>query len=131
MPMTFQSDLSKEFTIFTITKDVMYDEFRNTLRSYAETGTTSFEIFDFRNSSEYSFTAEQIDQLIDDAKSSTNSRPFGSKTALVVNNDVDYGMSRVYQALSIAEGLTWETGIFRSLDEAYKWLNLSQEESRT
>ncbi len=51
---------------------------------------------------------------------STLNIPDGSRLALVVDSDVAYGMSRVYEAWT-AE-LNVEIGIFRDRDEAIKWL---------
>jgi hypothetical protein len=129
MPMTFETDRSKDLTVFTITGSVTYEEFRRTLVSYAEAGTTNLEIYDLRESATGSFTSDQIRQLVEDAKGSVHSRSKGSKTALVVGKDIHYGTSRVYQAFAEMESLTWGVEVFRSLDEAYEWLGIPQEES--
>ena len=51
---------------------------------------------------------------------STLDIPDGSRLALVVDADVAYGLSRVYEART-AE-LDFDIGIFRDRDEAIKWL---------
>jgi hypothetical protein len=43
-----------------------------------------------------------------------------SRTAIVVAKDVTYGMARMYQAY--AESTSIETMIFRSIDDAHRWL---------
>jgi hypothetical protein len=43
-----------------------------------------------------------------------------SRTAIVVARDVTYGMARMYQAY--AESTSIETMVFRSLDDAHRWL---------
>jgi hypothetical protein len=107
MPMTFETDRSKNLTIFTVTGDVKYDEFRRILGSYSEAGVTFFELYDLRNNTGESFTSEQIKQLVRDAQLSIDLRPKGSKTALVVSKEADYGMARVYKAMAEIEYLTW------------------------
>ncbi|TDJ34423.1 MAG: hypothetical protein E2O61_10675 [Gammaproteobacteria bacterium] len=65
-----------------------------------------------------SLTAEVIK---DSAKfASTLDIPDGSRLAIVVDADVTYGLSRVYEART-AE-LDFDIGIFRDCDEAIKWL---------
>ena len=65
-----------------------------------------------------SLTAEAVK---DSAKfASTLDIPDGSRLALVVDADVAYGLSRVYEAWT-AE-LNVDIGIFRDRDEAIKWL---------
>lgn len=57
----------------------------------------------------------------DSAKfASTLGIPDGSRLAIVVDSDVAYGLSRVYEART-AE-LDFDIGIFRDRDEAIKWL---------
>jgi len=129
MPMTFQVDRPKDLTIFTVIGDVEFDELVHTHNSYGDAGLTRFEIYDLRNGTLESFTSEQMNQLAIVGKASIDLRPKGCKTALVVSKDIDFGMGRVYQALSEIEGVTWETEIFRSMDEAYQWLNIPQEKS--
>ena len=51
---------------------------------------------------------------------STLDIPDGSRLAFVVDADVTYGLSRVYEART-AE-LNFDVGIFRDRDEAIKWL---------
>ncbi len=65
-----------------------------------------------------SLTAEAVK---DSAKfASTLDIPDGSRLALVVDADVAYGLSRVYEAWT-AE-LNVDIGIFHDRDEAIKWL---------
>ena len=124
MPMTFQTDLSKELTVFTVTGTVKLREWLNTLQAYARAGPTRYELFDIRDAEGGGFTSKEIDPLIEGAKSRSDARPAGGKTALVVSTDVHFGMSRVYQAISEIEGITWESEAFRSIEDAYKWLNI-------
>ena len=44
------------------------------------------------------------------------------KTALVVDNGPQYGLSRMYQLQSEVEGVLTETQVFYQLDEAIEWL---------
>jgi len=124
MPITFQTDISRELTVFKITGTVKIGEWLDTLRAYAESGTTRFELYDIREGEGEGFTSKQIEQIIEQAKSSLSPRPPGSKTALVTSKDVHFGMSRMYQAVSEIEGITWKTETFRSMEEACKWLGI-------
>jgi hypothetical protein len=129
MPITFQTDMSRELTVFKITGTVKIPEWLKTLQEYAKDGVTRLELYDIRDGEGEGFTSKQIDQIIEQAKSSTSPRPPGSKTALVVSKDVHFGMSRVYQAVSEIEGITWKTETFRSMEEAYKWLGIDISEA--
>lgn len=44
------------------------------------------------------------------------------KTALVVSTDLAFGLGRMYDALAEIENLSHSVKVFRSMDEAIKWL---------
>jgi len=75
MPITFQTDISRELTVFKITGTVKIREWLDTLRAYAESGTTRFELYDIREGEGEGFTSKQIEQIIEQAKSSLSPRP--------------------------------------------------------
>lgn len=124
MPIIFQTDRSRELTVFKITGTVKIREWLNTLREYAGTGVTRYELYDIREGEGEGFTSKQIDKIVEDAKASIHVRPPGSKTALVATKDVHFGMSRMYQAVSEIEGITWKSETFRTIEDAYEWLGI-------
>lgn len=127
MPISYTIDRAKDLTLFTATDDVTYDDALTALGAYTKEGYTRFELFDFRNGTGRSFSTEQIELMLEMGKTNVGLRPAGGKTALVVSQDIDYGLSRVFQTLSEIEGITWEVEVFRSMDEAYEWLGISQD----
>lgn len=52
----------------------------------------------------------------------------GEKCAIVVNNELDFGISRVYSAKIEASGL--ETNVFRDIGKALRWLGVDLDEKR-
>lgn len=46
----------------------------------------------------------------------------GGKTAFVAPRDLEYGMARMFQILSDKKAFPFNIGVFRSHDEAKKWL---------
>jgi hypothetical protein len=65
--------------------------------------------------------SESIRSLIQKGLSLSEKRT-GLKTALLVDNDLGFGMMRMLQILS-EERLKIEFGVFRGKDEALEWLN--------
>ena len=53
-----------------------------------------------------------------------STRPAGSKTALLVSQREEQGLSKIYDILAQARAATWETRAFFSLDEAEEWLGI-------
>ena len=46
-----------------------------------------------------------------------------SKQAIIANHDLEYGISRQFEALTDDRGVYTEIRIFKDIDEAAKWLN--------
>ena len=69
-----------------------------------------------------SLTSEQITKISDHSKKYSHLR-IGGKTAYIVNNDVDYGLARMYQIHTELKGHHGAHCVFRSLEEAMIWLN--------
>ena len=49
-------------------------------------------------------------------------RPANSKTAIVANSPVAYGLGMMYAIHSEFRELTWELDVFKSMDEALDWI---------
>jgi hypothetical protein len=69
-----------------------------------------------------SLTSEQVANLSNHSKKYSHLR-IGGKTAYIVNNDVDYGLARMYQIHTELKEHHEAHGVFRSLEEAMIWLN--------
>ena len=127
MPITFEIDRSRDLTIFTITGDITFAELINTLDSYSNAGPTHNELYDFLNGTIQSMTFEMIKQTVE--KEASRSSRNSWKMAVVVSRDIGLSMGRILQGMTEVEKTPQLVKVFRSLDDAYKWLDLPQEES--
>ncbi len=127
MPITFEIDRSKNLTVFTGTGNVTLEELTLKVEECFEAGYTRFEIYDFRNANGDNVTFKKVLQLVEYTKS--YSFPPGNKIAMIVVNNIDYNMAKIYQGLAEIEGLPGTVQLFHSLDDAYQWLNIPQNES--
>ena len=82
----------------------------------SDTFDTALEMWDMRNPG-LDLTTDEIRSLAEHAKLKTH-RP--QKTALVVGDDLSYGLSRMYSAHRQQEGN--ETRVFADPDAARNWL---------
>jgi hypothetical protein len=115
----------QDFTLFTLKGIFNTDEWLSAIQEYADQGLTKFELLDLRK---VQLDIElpkndDIRRILTLVCSGAQFRPPGGRTAIVTNNDVIFGMSRMYDILaSMEESITWETVVFHSLSEAVKWL---------
>ena len=80
-------------------------------------------LWDFRNASIATLSNERIQRLIDHNLRKQGARG-GGMSAIVASRDLDFGIGRVYQAY--ADGLPWDTMVFRDLESALEWLGCGE-----
>ena len=128
MPLTYEIDRSKDLTIFTAAGEVTYNEFLNAVDSYIKAGPTRYEILDCLNSTGWeTVTFEQIKQVIQ--REASRSSRNNWQTAIVVSSNIGLTLTRIYQGMTEVETTPQQAKVFRSLEDAYLWLNIPQEES--
>jgi len=121
MPVTIQPSDSEELTRITLFDAVTFPEFIKALNAYGAMGPTRLELYDARELSGERFSAEDIDLLIDYFRQHPGRRPAQGKTAIVISQTVDLGLSRMVSILS--EGVVnFEIETFESIPEAMDWL---------
>ena len=99
---------------------VTFDEIVAHLDRKAELhGTGYAELFDARQA-RIDITPGQIRALVGRVDATRRGEPLGP-TAFVVTNDASFGMARVYEILAEDRGMA--VGVFRTLDEAERWLD--------
>jgi len=122
MPFTFQIDRSKDLTIFTATGDVTFKEMISIFDSYYEAGSTHYEIYDFSRGTGETVTFKQIGQMIEKGASRPSHKNW--QTAIVVSNDIGFKMARIFQGMTEIGKTPQKAKVFRSLDDAYEWLDI-------
>ena len=122
MPITRSFERDKNLTVFKVTGQVPFDEFRESVLDYYNSGATKFVLFDLREAegSGATFSYERIAQLAKYLEHIRKGRESG-KTALVSSKDLYFGLARMLEALQSNSKI--EYGSFRSMDEAFKWLD--------
>jgi len=104
-----------------LSDEVTFQEFTATLTSYGKDGPTLHEIYDARSLKGKRLTFEEMNMLAGYLSKYSDKRASGSKTAIVVSKDVDFGLSRMISILT--EGTTsYDIQVFRNMDEAHQWL---------
>ena len=110
-----------DFTHFVSTGDTTIDNWLETVQLYGGEGMTTRELYDLRRHTNL-FTNEEIGQIL---KLAVKNKPLhkpNRKTALVVDNTSQFGLSRMYELKSEVEGVLTRTKVFYKLDDAIVWL---------
>jgi len=129
VPIEFHLKHSSNLAIFTVTGEVGFEEIMEILDAYFRAGFVCSEIVDVSRGAVTKSTFTQMDQIIQWAETNRFARPPDSKTAFVVPRDATSETAGFFQVLSQFNRTNMPVKMFHSLEEAYEWLDLPQEES--
>ena len=121
MPTSDKVFPHKEITIFTADGEISYSEASEAISRYYRSNDPSLTkniLGDLRNASLTLLTAPQVTNLADLSSSYSEQRG-GGQTAIVVSNDLNFGIAKEFEAQVIY--LPSKFKLFRDIDEAYKW----------
>ena len=80
-------------------------------------------LWDFRDIQGVAPSEQQIIDFVTMVKESQTRRGSNYKVAMIVDKDLHYGLIRMFQAYSDSEALPLEVMLFRTKDDAYRWLD--------
>lgn len=125
MSIVYQISRSRDITVFTLTGEVTFSELTDSLREYGEDGPTLLELYDLRELTGERLSQTDIDRLVEFLNQSASYRPNNSKTAVVVEEDIDFGISKTVALLTLIDGVVpYQVNVFRVMNEAERWLDL-------
>ncbi|WP_319409485.1 hypothetical protein [uncultured Desulfosarcina sp.] len=122
MPIKYTVDRTQNLTVFDLTGEVPFSELIDAIDEYGKNDPTLYEIYDTREIGGNRLTTAEIQKLAVYLKSHADRRPLGSKTAVVVNNEIDFGLSRMISSLTDQE-VPYKIEVFRTMNKAHQWLD--------
>jgi hypothetical protein len=122
MPISTSIDESRDLTIFTVKGELTFQEEMETLKAFYSGEPTANVLWDFRLLEGERISLQELEAVSDFIKTNQSKRPQG-KTALVVANELDYGLSRASMTLYEIRNVSLSLMSFRSMDEALKWID--------
>jgi hypothetical protein len=112
---------SSNLTVFTLSGQVSFAELTDALGRYGEEGPTMNELYDIRELQGRRLSKAEIERLVGYVNRYAHRRRTISKTAIVIKEDIDFGISRMIAMLS--EGsVPYRIDVFRSMEKAMEWL---------
>lgn len=121
MPITIHTAFSTELTTFKVRGALIFDEVMAAVQSFYEGEPTANVLWDLVDTSEIRITSDQLQKIVDFQPRYAGKRSSG-KTAFAANKDLQFGMSRVFQAHSRIKDAPYSVGVFRSTQEAMDWI---------
>ena len=79
-------------------------------------------VWDYGDGTISNFSTEELNQLVGFIKQWTRTRGVNYRVAAYAPHPVDYGLSRVYQALLEFQHVAFEFSVFSEMEAAKKWV---------
>ncbi len=117
---SYESDI--DLTIFKVMGEITFDEAWEQTRNFCLSGKPSkLALWNFTSGTVAPISSQEMKDLANRTMT-ISTRIEGGKGAILAPKDIDYGMTRVFQAFSEVEGFPLEVQIFRDMNAAQKWL---------
>ena len=121
MPIQFQIDRDRDLTTFTLQGQVTLSEMLEAMNSYGKSGVTLNELYDVRKLAGERISTGDIEAVANYFQKYGGARPENSKTAVLIAEALDYGLSRMIQSLT--EGnVPFLINVFETFEDAIAWL---------
>jgi hypothetical protein len=116
------TDQSNSLTTFSVDGTLTLKEILDVLKTFKAEPPAKNILWDFSKANVgYSFNVTDLQKTAIVAKSNIGLRP-NSKTAFVATSDIGFGLIRMYTTFLELQEIAHEIQVFRSLEEAYQWL---------
>lgn len=112
-----------DLTVQTVTGSPTVQDISDVLDRYYSGTVTKLILWDTTFADLSSWKSDEVISLARKVKSHSHLRK-GGKTAMVLNRDVDYGITRMYQAYAEIEKIDFELQTFRDMNDAKQWLGI-------
>ncbi len=128
MPIKTVLDTDKDVTIHIASGDLTFDEIAKAITLFYENPKMPEKvIWDGRHASLKNFTSSELEKIATYPLrfNTEKTKIKGGMRAIVAPRDLDYGLSRVIQMFTgiAGEELPYEIKVFRSMEEATKWID--------
>jgi len=122
MPITVQIDKPKNLTVFTVKGVLSFDNVMPMVKAFYDSEPTKNVIWDLTHTTEVQFTSEEVKKIATFEPRIKGKRELG-KTVFVAQKDILFGLSRMFEIHSEIVNSPYPIMVFRSIEQAYKWLD--------
>jgi len=122
MAITPHIDQPNDLTIFKATGVLRFEEVMSVVRAFYGGDPTKNVLWDLIDITEIQLTSEEVEKIATFSPRYEGNRPSG-KTAFVAQEDILFGLSRMFGTLSDIHGAPHYISVFRSIEEALQWFD--------
>ena len=120
---TYESDI--DLTVFSVVGTATFEEIWEQTRTFLGGKPSKLVLWDFTSGTVGSISSNESSKIAE-LGLILSSKIIGGKAALLAPKDIDFGVSRMFQAFSEIKKFPLEVGVFRDLSAARNWLTSEQ-----
>lgn len=121
MPIDITSDFIKNVTHFKARGEIAFAELLAASKAFYAGDPTLHSLFDITEGTVSGLSPADLNEIVAYLQK-VSSRRVAGKTAIVVHQDIDFGIGKMFQAMSAISGYTPQVRIFRCCTEADRWI---------
>ena len=114
-------DKNADLVVYTVSGKVSAVDIKEIIELFYQGNVFKYVLWDITEGDLSSLTADDVQNLASTPREHSEKR-IGGKTALVAAKDAAFGLARMFEILTEHKNFSFETHVFRSMDEATKWL---------
>ncbi|MCP4641187.1 MAG: STAS/SEC14 domain-containing protein [bacterium] len=112
---------ARKLTIHAVRGTVSFDDIVAVIIEFFQGDPTLHVLWDLRHATTANLTLQHVWGLVRTAMTQGKARR-GGRTAVVASGPVEYGLSRMFQALTEVELAPFKVRVFKDLEDALRWL---------
>ncbi len=122
MAITSYIDTAKDLTVFKATGNLTFDKVLVVVKTFYGGVPTKHVLWDLIDTTEVQLTSEEVEK-ISNFRLRFEGKLASGKTAFVAQEDIHFGLLRIFEIQSRFHKDPYTIVVFRSLDDAYKWFD--------
>lgn len=122
MPITTHIDKTKDLVTHTATGILTFDEVMLVVKTFYHGDPTKNVMWNLLKAEDITLTSEEIERIATFKPRFQGKREPG-KTVIVAQDDLDYGLSRMFIMENAISNAPHSVMVFRNINEARQWLD--------
>lgn len=121
-------DAERNLTVIRVVGDLILEEIEDAVIEFYANDPTPNLIWDMTQANAQRLSTDDIKRIITYSRPRSGTRA-RARTAFVLGDDLEFGLSRMYGSLAAAHRLPVAIGTYRSMDEAMAWITTNDDDT--
>ena len=114
-------DKNADLIVYTVKGKIFAADIKEIIQLFYQGNVSKYVLWDIAEGDLSSLSTDDVQSIASTPRDHSDKR-IGGKTALVAAKDAAFGLARMFEILTGHKNFPFETQVFRSIDDAKKWL---------